>query len=44
MEFSGGTADGLPVQAGDVVLLRVLHNRPSSGDFEGRIEVVEIEE
>jgi hypothetical protein len=44
LNFSGGTADGLPLIEGDILLLRVLHDRPSSGDFEGRIQVVEIQE
>lgn len=34
---------GLPLVEGDVVILRATHNRPDVCDFEGRIQVIEIE-
>lgn len=40
--FAGGTADGYPLVAGDVMSLKILHSRPGSVEFEGRIQVVEI--
>lgn len=33
--------DGLPLAAADVVLVRVIHTRPSTGDFNARIQVTE---
>jgi hypothetical protein len=42
MLFSGGTADGLPLIAGDLLELKTIHARPTSADFDGRIQVVEI--
>jgi hypothetical protein len=41
-QFSGGTAEGLLLSAGTVVTLRVIHSRPDVGDFNGRIQVLEI--
>lgn len=41
-EFCVNTADGFTLQPGDIVAVRVLHNRPYVGDFEARIQVFEI--
>lgn len=41
IEFVGAGQEGLPVVAGDVIELRALHNRPGTGDFEGRIQLYE---
>lgn len=41
-EFITGTADGVPLVPGDIVTVKVLHNRPYVGDFEGRIQVLQI--
>jgi hypothetical protein len=40
-EFVGADQEGLPIDVGDVVELRLLHNRPNTGDFEGRIQIYE---
>lgn len=40
MEFTGGSAEGLPLIAGDIIILRILHTRPFVGNFEGRIQTV----
>lgn len=43
-EFASAPAGkGIPLQAGDVVLLRATHQRPDVCDFEGRIQVLELE-
>ncbi len=44
--FSGSISDYLdfgntPLTAGQIVLIRVLHNRPDIGDFNARIQVIE---
>lgn len=39
-EFTAPSKFGIPLQAGDVVKLNVLHGRPDSGDFEGRLQAV----
>lgn len=36
------TGTGLPLAVGDVVTVRVIHGRPAVGDFNSRIQVVEI--
>lgn len=41
-EFTTGTSNGYVLTPGDVLTVRVLHNRPTLGDFEGRIQVLEI--
>ena len=41
-EFIGGSQEGLFLSTGDIVELKVLHNRPSTGDFEGRIQIFEV--
>lgn len=41
LEFVGAGQEGLPINATDIVELKVLHNRPSIGDFEGRIQIYE---
>jgi hypothetical protein len=41
-EFIGGSQEGLFLSTGDVVELKVLHTRPSTGDFEGRIQIFEV--
>lgn len=38
MNFEGG----IDLDDGDVLVLKVLHNRPDSGDFEARIQTTEI--
>lgn len=40
-EFSF-TKNGLPLVAGDTVTVRVIHNRPNTGDFNSRIQVLEV--
>lgn len=42
MDFSLSNLYGLEFIAGDVIALKVLHNRPNVGDFDGRILTVEI--
>lgn len=41
-EFLTGSSDGFILNPGDVVTVKVLHNRPFVADFEGRIQVLEI--
>lgn len=41
-EFSVNTTDGFTLAPGDVVAVKILHNKPQVGDFEGRIQVFEI--
>jgi len=41
-EFTTGTANGYTLMPGDVLKVKVLHTRPYVGDFEGRIQVLEI--
>jgi hypothetical protein len=41
-EFVTGSSDGFTLAPADVLLVQVLHNRPYVGDFEGRIQVLEI--
>ena len=36
------TAIGLPVAAGDIILIKAIHNRTFLGDFNARIQVIEI--
>ena len=43
IEFVGGTQEGLEVLSGDIIELKVLHNRPGLGDFEGRIQIHEVD-
>ena len=40
--FLGTTEEGPALVTGDLIELKVLHNRPFSGDFSGRIQVIEI--
>jgi hypothetical protein len=40
-DFVSSTLSGIELSAGDVVRLRVTNIRPTVGDFEGRIQVVE---
>lgn len=42
MEFTGVSDNGLSLVAGDIVTIKVLQNRPTSADFEARIQVQEI--
>ena len=39
--FYSGVSNGIPVSSGDQIQLKVLHNRPDAGSFEGRIQVVQ---
>jgi hypothetical protein len=43
MEFQADEtqAPGLTLSAGDIITIKALHNRPSSGDFSARIQVIE---
>jgi hypothetical protein len=41
-DFRSGNDSGLLLSAGDVVIMEVLHNRPDVGNFEARIQVLEI--
>lgn len=36
------TGTGLPLAVGDTVTTKVIHNRPNSGDFNSRIQVIEV--
>lgn len=36
------TGTGLPLQVGDVVTVKVIHSRPDLGDFNSRIQVIEV--
>ena len=36
------TGTGLPLQVGDVVRVRVIHSRPDTGDFNSRIQIIEV--
>lgn len=40
-EFTTGQNNGIVLEAGDVVLLRVIHQRPQLADFDGRIQIYE---
>jgi len=40
-EFFGGSQEGLFINTSDVVSIKVLHNRPGTGDFEARIQMFE---
>ena len=39
-EFAANGANGYPLNAGDIVQLYVLHNRPFLGNFEARIQLI----
>lgn len=41
-EFTTGTSNGYVLTPGDVLTVNVIHNRPTLGNFEGRIQVLEI--
>ena len=41
-EFITGTNNGFTLMPSDALVVKVLHNRPYVGDFEGRIQVLEI--
>ena len=41
-DFTSGNDSGLLLNAGDTVIVEVLHNRPDVGTFEARIQVLEI--
>jgi hypothetical protein len=41
-EFTTGSSQGFVLSLGDTLKVYVLHNRPYVGDFEGRIQVLEI--
>lgn len=41
-EFTTGSSEGFVLAPGDTLKVYVLHNRPYVGDFEGRIQVLEI--
>lgn len=41
-DFLSSSGDGLPLISGDIVSVKVLHNRPLTGDFEARAQVLEI--
>lgn len=41
-EFAVNTTDGYTLAPGDIVAVKILHNKPQVGDFEGRIQVFEI--
>lgn len=41
-DFVTGQDNGLVLQAGDIVKVEILHNRPYIADFDGRIQVFEI--
>jgi hypothetical protein len=39
--YIGGSIEGIPLNVGDIVELKVLHSRPGTGSFEGRIQIYE---
>lgn len=41
-DFSDYSKNGLPLVAGDVVVVRTIHGRPNVGNFNSRIQVVEV--
>ena len=41
-DFTGNGQAGYPLTAGDVVQVKVIHNRPDVGNFNARIQVTEI--
>lgn len=41
-DLSDFSKNGLPLAAGDTVVVRVTHSRPDVGDFNSRIQVVEV--
>lgn len=41
-QFSTENAYGIPLIAGNVINLKVIHSRPFVGDFNGRIQLLEI--
>lgn len=41
-EYTTGSAQGLVLNAGDVIAVTILHNRPFVGNFTARIQVLEI--
>ena len=41
-DLSDFSKDGLPLNAGDIVTVRVTHIRPDLGDFNARLQVVEV--
>ena len=41
-EYSNGPADGYSLNQGDVITVKILHNRPHVGNFEARIQALEI--
>lgn len=41
-EFKGSAESGIELAVGDVVRIRVIHERPMVGDFEGRIQVLQV--
>ena len=41
-EFTTGQDNGLVLHPGDIVKVTILHNRPYTGNFDGRIQVFEI--
>lgn len=40
-EYTIGTADGYNLAPGDLVAVKILHNKPQVGNFEGRIQVLQ---
>lgn len=40
--FLGFSESGIQLNQGDVVRIRVIHDRPQPGDFEGNIQVIEV--
>ncbi len=41
-EFKGSAESGIELAVGDVVRIRAIHERPNVGDFEGRIQVLQV--
>lgn len=40
--FGGSSEDGIALAAGEVIEVEVIHNRPLAGDFNARLQVIEI--
>lgn len=41
-QFIGSQESGIPLQVGDVVTVEVIHERPNSGDFEAKVQILQV--
>lgn len=42
IDFMGNGQNGYPLTAGDIVQIKVIHNRPMLGDFNCRLQITEV--